>query len=195
MPCLVKSPAAGVHKKLPRQYIQLHRDTTVSQLTVQPGVLDGIISYRDSPLVEAVQKGYVLVIDEADKAPTHVTAILKGLAEDREMLLADGRRIKGGNAMKDDGDRRIIRMHQNFRIIMLANRPGFPFLGNDFYKIIGSAFCAFAVDNADADSELEMLRKYGRNVPEKVLQQLVQFVVEVDMLDDILEAIVQLSKR
>ena len=62
----------------------------MSQLTVQPGVSDGIITYKDSPLVEAVRKGYVLVIDEADKAPTHVTAILKGLAEDQEMLLADG---------------------------------------------------------------------------------------------------------
>ena len=56
---------------------------------------------------------------------------------------------------------------------MLANRPGFPFLGNDFYKVIGSAFSAFAVDNADADSELEMLRKYGSKVQEKVLQQLI----------------------
>jgi hypothetical protein len=33
------------------------------------------------------------VVDEADKAPTHVTAVLKSLVEDREMLLADGRRL------------------------------------------------------------------------------------------------------
>ena len=35
----------------------------------------------------------VLVIDEADKAPTHVTCILKTLVESGEMILSDGRRI------------------------------------------------------------------------------------------------------
>ena len=61
----------------PREYIQLHRDTTVQTLTVQPMVKDGVVIYEDSPLVQAVKLGHVLVIDEADKAPTHVTCILK----------------------------------------------------------------------------------------------------------------------
>ena len=29
---------------------------------------------------------------------------------------------------------------QDFRMIVLANRPGFPFLGNDFYREIGDVF-------------------------------------------------------
>lgn len=61
----------------PREYIQLHRDTTVQTLTVQPMVKDGVVVYEDSPLVQAVKLGHVLVVDEADKAPTHVTCILK----------------------------------------------------------------------------------------------------------------------
>lgn len=88
----------------PREYIQLHRfvldtfscnfcsslfkrhpislslfsrDTTVQTLTLQPTVRDGIVVYDDSPLVTAVKLGHVLVVDEADKAPTHVTCILK----------------------------------------------------------------------------------------------------------------------
>lgn len=61
----------------PREYIQLHRDTTVQTLTLQPMVKDGKVVYEDSPLVQAVKLGHVLVIDEADKAPTHVTCILK----------------------------------------------------------------------------------------------------------------------
>lgn len=61
----------------PREYIQLHRDTTVQTLTLQPMVRDGKVVYEDSPLVQAVKLGHVLVIDEADKAPTHVTCILK----------------------------------------------------------------------------------------------------------------------
>lgn len=35
----------------------------------------------------------VLVVDEADKAPTHVTCILKNIIEGSEITLADGRRI------------------------------------------------------------------------------------------------------
>ncbi|KAF0026906.1 hypothetical protein F2P81_021643 [Scophthalmus maximus] len=35
----------------PREYLQLHRDTTVQTLTLQPSVRDGIITYEDSPLV------------------------------------------------------------------------------------------------------------------------------------------------
>lgn len=61
----------------PREYIQLHRDTTVQTLTLQPNVRDGKVVYEDSPLVQAVKLGHVLVVDEADKAPTHVTCILK----------------------------------------------------------------------------------------------------------------------
>lgn len=40
--------------------------------------------------------GNILVIDEADKAPTNVTCILKTLVESGEMILADGRRIISG---------------------------------------------------------------------------------------------------
>lgn len=36
----------------PREYIQLHRDTTVQTLTLQPTVRDGIVVYEDSPLVK-----------------------------------------------------------------------------------------------------------------------------------------------
>lgn len=43
--------------------------------------------------VRAVKTGTVLVVDEADKAPTHVTCILKNLVENSEITLADGRRI------------------------------------------------------------------------------------------------------
>ena len=49
--------------------------------------------FDDSPLIRAVVNGSVLVIDEADKAPTHVTCVLKTLIETGEMSLADGRRI------------------------------------------------------------------------------------------------------
>lgn len=114
----------------PREYIQLHRDTTVQTLTVQPAVKGGIVTYEDSPLVKAVKQGHVLVIDEADKAPTHVTCILKTLVENGEMILSDGRKIVPPGHTTDasfKGD--TIITHPDFRMIVLANRPGFPFLG------------------------------------------------------------------
>lgn len=43
-----------------------------------------------------MKSGNILVIDEADKAPTSVTCILKTLVESGEMHLADGRRIVNG---------------------------------------------------------------------------------------------------
>ena len=38
--------------------------------------------------LQAARSGNILVIDEADKAPTNVTCILKSLAESGEMVLS-----------------------------------------------------------------------------------------------------------
>ncbi|XP_047408351.1 von Willebrand factor A domain-containing protein 8 [Sciurus carolinensis] len=167
----------------PREYIQLHRDTTVQTLTLQPSVKDGLIVYEDSPLVKAVKLGHVLVVDEADKAPTNVTCILKTLVENGEMILADGRRIVA-NSANVDGRENVIVIHPDFRMIVLANRPGFPFLGNDFFGTLGDIFSCHAVDNPKPHSELEMLKQYGPNVPEPILQKLVAAFGELRNLAD-----------
>ena len=52
-----------------REYVQLHRDTTVGSLTYAPVLEAGVIRYEDSALVRAARHGRVLVVDEADKAP------------------------------------------------------------------------------------------------------------------------------
>ncbi|EDO29021.1 predicted protein, partial [Nematostella vectensis] len=157
----------------PREYIQLHRDTTVQSLTLQPTVQDGVIIYEDSPLVRAVKFGHVLVVDEADKAATHVTCILKSLVESGEMVLGDGRRIVSGKLLKAYHHHDVIHAHPDFRMIVLANRPGFPFLGNDFFSALGDIFSCHAVDNPDFKSEMAMLRQYGPSVSEEVLIKLV----------------------
>ncbi|KAG8186062.1 hypothetical protein JTE90_005415 [Oedothorax gibbosus] len=164
----------------PREYIQLHRDTTVQSLTQQPTVVDGRIIYDDSPLLRAVQYGHVLVIDEADKAPTHVTSILKALVVSGEMHLSDGRCIVHPKEAKPDS----VVMHPDFRMIVLANRPGFPFLGNDFFATLGDIFSCHAVDNPSLESEISMLRKYGPNVPENLLRKLSVLFGELRSLSD-----------
>ena len=152
-----------------REYIQLHRDTTVQTLTLQPTVREGVLVYDDSPLVKAVKSGDILVVDEADKAPTNVTCILKSLVESGEMILSDGRRIVPPHSTEIGAN--IINMHKDFRMFVLANRPGFPFLGNDFFGSLGDLFCVHAVDNPSMESELTMLKQYGPNVPEDVMRR------------------------
>ncbi|KAF4086969.1 hypothetical protein AMELA_G00090070 [Ameiurus melas] len=167
----------------PREYLQLHRDTTVQTLTLQPSVRDGIIVYEDSPLVKGVKMGHILVIDEVDKAPTNVTCILKTLVESGEMILADGRRIVS-DPMEADGRANVIPMHPDFRMIVLANRPGFPFLGNDFFGALGDIFSCHAVDNPKPKAELAMLKQYGPDVPDTVLQKLVAAFGELRAMAD-----------
>ncbi|KAJ8349982.1 hypothetical protein SKAU_G00251120 [Synaphobranchus kaupii] len=167
----------------PREYLQLHRDTTVQTLTLQPSVRDGIIVYEDSPLVKAVKLGHVLVVDEADKAPTNVTCILKALVESGEMILADGRRIVSDPA-EAKGRPNIIPMHPDFRMLVLANRPGFPFLGNDFFGALGDIFSCHAVDNPKPEAELAMLKQYGPDVPDILLDRLVAAFGELRNMAD-----------
>uniref|UniRef100_A0A671LV96 von Willebrand factor A domain-containing protein 8 n=1 Tax=Sinocyclocheilus anshuiensis TaxID=1608454 RepID=A0A671LV96_9TELE len=154
----------------PREYLQLHRDTTVQTLTLQPSVRDGIIIYVDSPLVKAVKMGHILVIDEADKAPTNVTCILKTLVESGEMILADGRRIVSARRPN------AIPMHPDFRMIVLANRPGFPY---NNYVIL-----CHAVDNPKPQAEFAMLKQYGPDVPDAILQKLVAAFGELRAMAD-----------
>jgi hypothetical protein len=176
--------------RLEREYMQLHRDTTIAQLTATPTLVNGRVAFVDSPLVRAVRDGRVLVIDEADKAPLEVVAILKGLIEDGQLLLADGRRILrhvslatgdaaslpvsatvGGPLMSTE---RIIRLHPAFKLIVLANRAGYPFLGNDFFRECGDVLSCHVIDNPDAASELALLQSYAPSVPVPLLKQLTQ---------------------
>ena len=57
-----------------------------------------------------------------------MTCVLKNLVETGNMRLSDGKHIVSNvNTPKDDS---IIILHPDFRMIVLTNRPGFPFLGN-----------------------------------------------------------------
>jgi hypothetical protein len=38
-------------------------------------------------------------------------------------------------------------VHKDFRVIALANPPGYPFLGNDFFAEMGDVFSCHCVDN------------------------------------------------
>jgi hypothetical protein len=104
------------------------------------------------------------------------------LVESGEMLLSDGRRIVSRPELFIDDS--VIRMHPDFRMIVLANRPGFPFLGNDFFASLGDLFSCHAIDNPSMEAELAMLRQYGPDVPENTLSRLVKTFSELRHLAD-----------
>jgi midasin (ATPase involved in ribosome maturation) len=123
----------NLEKVIRKEILSFSGDTTVQSLTIQANIIDGRIVYEDSPLIKAIKEGSVAVIDEADKAPTNVTGILKSLIESGSMFLSDGRRVypKEVGEISTIPSNMVIRTHPNFRMIVLANRPGFPFLGNE----------------------------------------------------------------
>ena len=128
-----------------------------------------------------MEHGRIFVLDEFDKAPVEVVVVLKGLLEDGELLLGDGRRFvsptsplwtaagaaggeaggagagaiagRAGGATEGGGRGGLVwPIHPNFRVVALANRPGFPFLGNDVFSEMGDCFACHVVDNPDNHS-------------------------------------------
>eukprot|EP00048_Salpingoeca_helianthica_P001847 m.52144 g.52144 ORF g.52144 m.52144 type:complete len:1852 (-) comp11758_c0_seq1:56-5611(-) len=167
----------------PREYMQLHRDSTVQTLTQQTSVKDGAIMYEDSPLVRAALLGRVAVIDEADKAPPHVTCVLKTLVEHGSLQLADGRQIMPAHDPRGETPS-LLRAHKDFRVIVLANRPGYPFLGHDFFASMGDIFSCHAVDNPGVAAELSMLQKYAPDVDVEILSRLTRAFNELRTMAD-----------
>ena len=83
------------------------------------------------------------------------------------MHLADGRRLLSPALVAAERDRdsgvlprHVIEIHPNFKVIALANRPGYPFLGNDFFGECGDVFSCHVVDNPDRASQLQMLKGF-----------------------------------
>lgn len=54
-------------------------------------------------------------------------------------MLSDGRRVVPANSNRSASPK-ILKTHPDFRMIVLANRPGFPFLGNNLFATLGSNF-------------------------------------------------------
>ncbi|KAH8990924.1 hypothetical protein EDB86DRAFT_1662577 [Lactarius hatsudake] len=74
-----------------REYIQLHRDSTVQQLMFQTTLEHGVVRCTDSPLLRVVAHRCELVVDKAGKAPEHVFAIFRSLAGQGELILLANR--------------------------------------------------------------------------------------------------------
>ena len=169
-----------------REYVQLHRDTTIQSLTVLPRLERGTLSYEETPLIRAAKLGRVLVLDEADKAPLEVVCLLKGLLGDGEIQLASGERLLSQERVCKElpsssselslesflQSNKIIPIHPAFKLFVLANRPGVPFLGNNFYRECGDLFSTLVIENPDVASELQLLLASAPQVDKDVLSRL-----------------------
>ncbi|KAK1746248.1 vWA domain-containing protein [Skeletonema marinoi] len=160
------------HLNCEREYTQLHRDTTIQSLMLSPSVEDGKIVFNDSPLIRAAKNGRILVLDEADKAPTEVVALLKGLIEDGQLSLPDGRVL-----CYDESDvhgSNHIKIHPDFRIWALTNPAVFPFQGNDLSRHMSDVFACHIVPPMDEESHRRILTSYGKGVHPDVINKLVK---------------------
>ncbi|KAJ7829773.1 hypothetical protein B0H14DRAFT_3716919 [Mycena olivaceomarginata] len=64
-------------------------------------------------------------------------------------------------------------MHPNFRLVLLANRPGYPFLGNHFLQVLGETFSAHSVTNPDQESERTLLAQLAPEINKDLILRLV----------------------
>ena len=99
------------------------------------------------------------------------------------MILSDGRRIVPASQY-DKQNQNLILMHPDFRMIVLANRPGFPFLGNDFFGAIGDLFSTHSVDNPSIENEIQLLKQYGPDISETMIYKLVKAFGELRNMAD-----------
>jgi MoxR-like ATPase len=156
-----------------REYLQLHRDTTVQSMLSSPSVEGGRLIFEDSPLVRAAINGRILVIDEADKAPVEVVALLKGLIEDGELALPDGRVLYYDESSVAPGQESFT-IHPDFRVWALANPAGYPFHGNNLAKEMADVFSCHTVPALDPESQANILNSYGRNLSSKTIQKIIR---------------------
>jgi MoxR-like ATPase len=155
-----------------REYLQLHRDTTVQSLLSSPSVENGRIVYGDSPLVRAAKNGRILVVDEADKAPVEVVALLKGLIEDRELALPGGRTLRYESDSSPPNED-TVEIHPDFRVWALANPATYPFHGNDISGEMSDVFSCHTVPPLDAESQKRILQSYGPGVSERTIDKII----------------------
>ena len=158
--------------QIEKEYVQLHRDSSIHSLTVLPTLIDGRIIFEDSPLVKAVKYGRTLVVDEVDKASSEVVFVLKALAEDQDIYLGDGRRIVSSGSTRRVASDNVIVKHSDFRLILLANPGIYPFQGNDFFKTCGDSFLTFVMNELDIDSEIELLTSFGPSVDKELVNNI-----------------------
>ncbi|KAH8070240.1 ATPase [Aureococcus anophagefferens] len=164
-----------------REYVQLHRDTTVQALTASPTLKGGVVVWEDSPS----SRPRATAAASSSTRPTR-RRWRSSACSRPSSTASSSSRTAGGSRPR----RRATPAPTPRRTPRRARRATCPWrrasassssrtgraslLGNDFYRECGDAFACHAVENADEASEVQMLRRYGPGVPVKRVVKLTQ---------------------
>jgi hypothetical protein len=66
----------------------------------------------------------------------------------------------------------------------LPDRPGYPFLGNDFFREVGDCFSCHVVNNPSLEDEVTLLKAYAPDVPDVIIRRLTAAFKELRQLQE-----------
>ena len=72
----------------------------------------------------------------------------------------------------------------NKSTVLLFLRPGYPFLGNDFFREVGDVFATHAIPNPDVESEKLLLKAYAPKTSDAVIHKLAASFSELRRMSD-----------
>lgn len=130
------------------------KETTVDDFVGCYEARDGSTIWMDGPLVQAMEKGHIFILDDAPKMPADCTNIMLPIMEHGGTLIITA---NGGRAVKP---------HPNFRVVLTGNTAGF---GDDTgtyaadqvqdAALIDRADFCFMVTWPDMKSEKALIKK------------------------------------
>ena len=101
------------------------------------------------------------------QASVDVVCLVKALVDDEDLDLDDGRRLRRGSSTDDDSS---LAIHADFRVVVLANRPVWPFQGNDFLTECGAVFSTHFVDHPDLESQTALAMVTAPSADPRILR-------------------------
>ncbi|KAJ9652871.1 AAA ATPase midasin, partial [Neophaeococcomyces mojaviensis] len=121
---------------------------------------DGKLEYREGVLVEALRKGYWIVLDELNLAPSDVLEALNRLLDDnRELLIPESQEI--------------VRPHPNFMLFATQNPAGLYGGRKRLSRAFRNRFLEIHVDDIPED-ELEIILKERAQIAPSFCRQIVE---------------------
>jgi len=121
---------------------------------------DGKLEYREGVLVEALRKGYWIVLDELNLAPSDVLEALNRLLDDnRELLIPESQEI--------------VRPHPNFMLFATQNPAGLYGGRKRLSRAFRNRFLEIHIDDIPED-ELEVILKERAQIAPSFCRQIVE---------------------
>ncbi|AEH60071.1 ATPase associated with various cellular activities AAA_5 [Methanosalsum zhilinae DSM 4017] len=152
--------------------VSLSEEVEGQELIASRGLEEGITVWEYSHIVEAYERGEIIIIDEVTRTRPGVRAILNEIMESPELEMPDGRWVQRG---------------EGFQIIATMNEvkegyEGYE-LGEDFEDRFGAII---EVQELAKTEKMNFLRRVAQGrLPDTTLSQLIDFQEEVNSSSDV----------